>query len=186
MTGIDESLFAGDDFEVATEADLGKINELVEEWKAKQAAVEAAESRLSQAKEELRKIETDLLPNTMMELGVSSVTTNDGLVVEVKPVVDGGILRGHEEEAIQWLDENGYGDLVKASIAVNLPREERDKARAALETLRSLGIDATVKNTVHPQTMKAFIRSCDESGIAVPEDKFRVYRGLLARPRVKR
>jgi len=184
----DDFLWSDEDFneEPQSEADLGRIAELVEEWRHAVADVESAEQRLKEAKEKLRQIETVDLPNALAELGLSKIETEDGLVLKAEPVVAGSIVKGKEDEAFAWLEENGFGDLIKANVQVGFTRGEREKAQRLVEWLEAKGVHASLKESVHPQTLKAFLRRADEEGLQLPENLFKVYRATVVKPKKSR
>ena len=183
MSDSFEELFKEDvEQSVDTSAALASIAPLVQRWKAVNEEVEATEKALKDVKERLRRLEYVDIPNAMAEVGLAEIKTADGLVVESKPFVDGSIDKSRYDEAIKWLEDNGYGDIVKAAMTLSLPKGEVSKAHDVANKIEELiGTRPVVKESVHSQTMKAFLRQCEEDGVVLPEELFRVYRGTVAK-----
>jgi hypothetical protein len=170
------------DTSVDTSAALGSIEPLVHTWKEAQDKVKETEAILKQYKEEMRRLEYVDIPSAMAEVGLAELKTADGLTVSCMPFVDGGINKPKEEMALAWLVANDYGDIIKTKLELSLGRGERAKAElAAKEVEKALGVSPAVKESVHAQTMKAFLRQCEVDGVVLPEELFRVYRGNVAK-----
>ena len=55
----------------------------------------------------------------MEERGVRSIKMRDGQSVDIKPFYTGSITKDKQEEAFQWLRENGYDDIIKNQITAS-------------------------------------------------------------------
>ena len=74
------------------------------------------EDTYKQKEEELKKIKNDMdvlsgevIPTMMTEMNISKFSLSDGAGVEVKPVYGASILKAKQEEAFNWLRNNGLG-----------------------------------------------------------------------------
>jgi len=114
--------------------------------------IEVLEAQLKLKREAARHLEESYIPELMDELGLESVTLTDGTKLTVKPFVAAHISKDHEAEAFQWLEDHGYGDIIKERTVVN----------------------------VHPSTLKAWAKERVESGDNIPDDLFGVYVGRKA------
>ena len=54
----------------------------------------------------------------------------DGSNVEIKPFYTGTISKEKQEEAFEWLRDNGYEDLIKNQVIVKFGRAEDEKAKS--------------------------------------------------------
>jgi hypothetical protein len=63
------------------------------------------------------------------ERGVKSIKMKDGQSVEIKPFYTGTISKEKQEEAFEWLRDNGYEDLIKNQVIVKFGRAEDEKAK---------------------------------------------------------
>lgn len=140
-------------------------------------AIEATEAQLTALKEKLARVRDDELPSALAEHGLSEIAMRDGSRVKVIDVVRASIPAAHRDAAFRWLDEHGFGDLVKHEIKATFGRGEEAEAQASIDALRGMGVDAEDKRTVHPQTLGAFVREQLEQGAPIPRDVFGVFVG---------
>lgn len=152
------------DFISPEDADAGsdalvRIAQLAQLMIEQQRAVEAMEADLREAKEALRRTETEDLPELMSELGLSEIKLADGSKVEVKMDLHCGISEERRAEAHRWLEERGFGGLIKTAIVVSFERSERAEALgAAKQVAAELDRDVALQDAVHPATLKAFLK----------------------------
>lgn len=144
-------------------------------------AIEATEAQLDRLKKELARVRDEELPNALAEHGLSEIAMKDGSRVKVVDIVRAAIPAAHRDAAFRWLDEHGFGDLVKHEIKATFGRGEEAEAQASIDALRGMGIDAEDKRSVHPQTLSAFVREQLEAGSPIPRDVFGVFIGRQTR-----
>ena len=79
----------------------------------KERDVRVMEDTLKEAKKQLLKLTDEDLPSLMQEIGISSLTLDDGSVVEVKHTYGASILVDNRPAAYEWLRENRnpYADI---------------------------------------------------------------------------
>ena len=162
--------FEQDNAAPAEGASLERIVALAKILRQRQSAVEDLTQELSDAKEQLRKVEQEDLPELMRELGLELMRLEDGSTVEVVPDVQCAITEAHRPAAHAWLTANGFGGLIKTEVSVAFGRGEHDAALALAEK-----IGGQVKESVHAQTLKAFVKEQMEAGTKVPFDLFSVF-----------
>lgn len=168
MAGVTGAVKTGDNA-------IARVSEIAQAQFAAAVHVAELEDELKKAKQNLDLISTVDLPEAMREAGLEKFTTTDGLEIAVKPDVKCGIPAPRREEAYEWLVQNGFGGLIKSDIDVMFDREQRKKAEKLAEQLRSKGYEVTFNQSVHAQTLKAFVkeRMADtESDIEFPLDLF--------------
>jgi hypothetical protein len=157
---------------------LGKLSALANKQLEIERWIEAQQERLKLATDALRRVREVELPEALDEAGVSKFTLSDGSTVSVSPYYSASIPADRKAEAFQWLDRNGFGDLIKTEVVTRFGRGEIDQARELSRNLKDQGYEAENKDSVHAQTLKAFIREQIESGgVAVPLDLFGAYVG---------
>ena len=156
---------------------IDRVQPLIDRARRLQSTIERLEADTKHAKHELRRVLDIEIPELMNELGLSEVKTKDGLMVEVVPFVDARIPKARQHEALDWLRHHGYGDLIKHQVVATLGAGDDEMARAIQHYLEEIGVDATDKATVHPQTLKAWARERLADGEEIPEDLFGLYTG---------
>ncbi len=162
--------------------DLERIAPLVKRAQIMERNIKEADEAQKKRKADLRKLLDIEIPELMMnELGLSFIKTDDGASVEVFPFVDARIPVKKQGQAFGWLRENGFGDLIKHQVISQFAAGEDAEATAVMLYLESSGYSAEDKTTVHPMTLKAWVREQDGKGTEIPEDLFGVYRGMTTK-----
>jgi len=166
---------------------LAQISATAARQKDVEARIEAAEAELKAAQAELRRISEVELPELMDAADVASFTTTEGIKVEVREVIRGGIPSGTAEQAYAWLEDNGHAALIKRQFVIEFNRDEEAWAKkfAADLSKRKQKLRAKIKKTVHPQTLQAFVREQLEEGVEFPMQTFGVFRQRYTKVSVK-
>jgi len=164
---------------VPEDKELSKVGKLISQLQQMQETYQKQETDLKKFKQEILEMETRIIPDVMMELGVAEFTNTDGIKVTIKPFVSASISKERTEEAHTWLKDNGHGDLIKHLVSVDVGKKETD-ANQAISALSKLGLDPIDKEQVHSQTLKAFVREQVESGKPFPLELFGVFLGQKA------
>ncbi len=112
---------------------------------------------------------------------MDSFTLKNGAKVQVKPFYAGKISDENKEEAFKWLRQHGFGSLIKREISAKFGKGQDKLATMALEALEKLGCDPGDKTSVHPQTLKAFIKEQVEAGKNLPTDLLGVFVGKVTK-----
>jgi hypothetical protein len=185
MTNHDYSAYTGIGHNSAASL-KGEIVELAHKQLAQERVVERLEEDLKTAKEDLRQIVEHELPEKMSELGIPKFETEDGLKIEVKEVVNASISEERRESANKWLDDNGYGGLLKSEVIASFGRDEIEEAKELVENLTEQGYTSVFKRAVHPQTLKAFVREHLSKGKDIPFDVFGVNRFMQSKITIKK
>ena len=113
----------------------------------------------------------------MQEMHITKLKLKDGESVEVKPFYSASIVPEVQEQAFEWLHNNGLGDIIKNDVIVTFGRGEDNKAAQYAVLARGQGFEPVQKVGVHPQTLKAIVRERIESGLDMPSDLFKTYAG---------
>jgi len=156
----------------------------IKELSAQVIKLRTLEDKLTTKEEELKKIKNDIdvlsgevIPTMMTEMNISKFSLADGAGVEVKPVYGASIPKAKEEEAFNWLRNNGLGDIIKNMITVSFGRNEDNKAASFADLAQGQGYQPTQKLKVEPMTLKALVRERTEKGLEMPTDLFNVFAG---------
>ena len=141
------------------------------------------QKKISMADEELKKlkdVETTLseqtIPNLMQQAGIAMLKLADGSSVEVRPFYSARIPASKADEAFSWLRDNGHGDLIKNQVTMEFGMQQDNEAKSIIEELRQKGLPVQQKTTVHPSTLRGFVREqIQELGKNVPAELFGTY-----------
>jgi len=112
------------DFEVS---EVDPISKACQEQLKLEKEIEDLES-LMKAKKDLLRQNGEQIVSLMEERGVKSIKMSDGQSVDIKPFYTGTISKDNQEEAFQWLRDNGYDDIIKNQVVLKFGRAEDEKA----------------------------------------------------------
>lgn len=134
--------------------------------------VELREEQIKELNEQIRAIEEETLPCAFQELGIEKIKMEDGSTVTVGQEVYSGLTEATKPAAYRWLADNNFGGLIKTEIKINYPKDQEEKARAQYQKLIESGYDAGIKQDVHHQTLKSFLKERLQSGEQFPLELF--------------
>ena len=110
-------------------------------------------------------------------MDLSSLKLKDGSELSIKKVFSATMKADKKAEAIQWLRDNGLGDIVKNEITVNFGQGEENKAMAYATLARGQGYEPSQKEAVHAMTLKVTMEDWKNKGKEVPQDLFWTFEG---------
>ena len=141
-----------------------------------QKKIEATEEELKKLKDVETTLSEQTIPNLMQKAGVELIKLEGGVSVEVKPFFSARIPASKSEEAFQWLRDNGHGDLIKNQVSLEFGMKQDNEAKSIIEELKSKGLPVKQKTTVHPSSLRGFVREqIQDLGRDVPADLFGTY-----------
>jgi len=170
--------FEDDQIKSVTQIDTAKtLSDKVIELKDLEDEITNAEESISKLKEKARILSQVEIPLMMHEMHITKLKLKDGESVEVKPFYSASIVPEVQEQAFEWLRNNGLGDIIKNDITVTFGRGEDNKAVKYTDLARGQGFEPVQKIGVHTQTLKAVVRERLEAGQEMPSDLFKTFAG---------
>jgi len=103
-------------------------------------------------------LETDVLPSMMDEAAIPELTLDTLERVIREDEVYASISKDNMQKAIRWLDQHGYGSIVKSQLIIPLDRSNPERVETIKKLLISKRIDFEAAGSVHAQTLKAFAK----------------------------
>jgi hypothetical protein len=171
---IVESLAGVDDKETSRLAKLADFLVRLEHRKAD------LEKDLKELDKDIQRVQEQEIPALMAELGMKKFTLENGAEVSVKPYYGASINKERQDEAFAWLNDNGFGDLIKNEVAASFAKGQEDIAERFAAYCHMQGYNAKTKKWVEPMTLKAFVREQIEKGESPPDVLFGIYVGQKA------
>ena len=159
---------------------MRSMAEIARAIRNKEAEIGDLEELLKSKKEELRRKSEEELPSMMAELGVNSFELDDGSKVTVRDLYGGYISKPNRDAAYEWLRKNNYDDIIKNIIAVQFGRGEDQEAEKYLKILEGHGLLPEQNTSIHPSTLKAWVKERMENGDQFPMDLFGAFVGQRA------
>lgn len=131
-----------------------------------------AEAVLSRVKERERLLREETIPSAMQELGLESLKLDTGQKLSCKMDVFASITEEKKDAAFDWLQEHGFGGLVKVVVSVAYGKGDAEKAAELVLELQKLELPVECDQDIHVQTLKAFLREQLSKGSEVDLDLF--------------
>ena len=136
------------------------------------ATVEEAEAALVTAKARARLLREETIPNAMMELGLTRLDLDSGEVLKVVHDVFASIPVAKRDAAFEWLVAHQHEGLIKTEVAASFGKGQWKQAVKIQALLIKKGLEATCEQSVHPSTLKAFLKEQLGDGKEVPLELF--------------
>jgi hypothetical protein len=108
--------------------DPEKLSQEVEKLKSVQNQIQNLEAQIKDLKEDEKYFSCVVIPKLMEDMNLSSLKLKDGSELTVKQIYSASIRADKKAEAINWLRDNGLGDIVKNNITVSFGQGEDNKA----------------------------------------------------------
>jgi hypothetical protein len=163
---------------------LASISAMVLRAEELEAELKQLEEDKKVRDEERRRLVERDIPDAMREVGLSLVRLTDGSEVSLKDDVYASIPEAKLRYALGWLRQQGFGDIIKNEVRVAFGSGEDVEAQQVADFLLQSGRDFARRETVHPQTLRAFAREQLQRGKTLPEDGFAVH--TVTQAKVKR
>lgn len=114
-------------------------------------------------------------------------TLSDGRILEVKEDIRSSIAGEKRVPAIQWLDQNDYGHIVKRQMIVEFGKDSDEDVekfnKAMSKHAKKIGKPLVVKEKfeVHHATLNAWVKEQLGDGVDLPRDVFGIFRQRVAK-----
>lgn len=161
---------------------LLEIAELADKAQQYEREIERTETELASLKTQYRMLVETTIPAVCAEAGgLTQIKLTSGVELRIDNFVDARISAEHAPAAFEWLRANGHDDIIKRELTLQFGRGDDKQAELVRDELCRLGLSPTDRESVHPGTLKAFVRERMETGQAVPTDMFGVFTGQRAK-----
>ena len=157
--------------------DPEKLSTEIEKLKSVQDRIKSLEDQIKDLKEDEKYFSCVVIPKLMEDMNLSSLKLKDGSELSVKQIYSASIKADKKAQALNWLRENGLGDIVKNNITVSFGQNEDNKAAEYANLARSEGYEPIQDEKVHPQTLKVVMKEWKDKGREVPEELFNTFDG---------
>ena len=141
-------------------------------------------SHISQKEKEIKELKEDekvqsgiIIPQIMERMNLTTLKLRDGSEVSVKQIYGASIKADKKAEAIDWLRNNGLGDIIKNEILVSFGRNEDNKAADYAALARGQGYEPQQKVAVHASTLRLVLEERHKEGGNIPEEFFHTFEG---------
>lgn len=127
--------------------------------------IEVVEGLLSQLKRDRQVVSREFIPSLMADVGVKEFKLDNGSEIIIQQKYYANISEERSVEAFKWLRDNGQEALIKTFIINDFGAGLEDKVDLQMLTnfLQEHEIIFSKKESVHPQTLKAFVKTQSEN-----------------------
>jgi hypothetical protein len=156
---------------------LKNISDLATRQLNLEANIKQAETNLEEMKERCRNLSENLLPEAMMAIGMEKFSLSDGTAIKIDKFYSASIPKENATASFAWLRANNFAEIIKRKIECTFGKGDDEKATLVKQAMIGCGVEPIDKESVHPQTLKAFVREQLEEGHNLPTELFGVYVG---------
>jgi len=160
---------------------LKSIDDLCQKSLKLEERIATGEALLKELKKERDLLNTRDIPDAMTDVGLSELKLLSGHGVLVEDIIAATPKAANRPHVHGWLREHGFGDLIKNVVTANFGAGEEQLAEAVMLYMEENSFNSTRKESVHPQTLNAFVREQLAKGTQIPEETFGVFRGQKAK-----
>jgi hypothetical protein len=138
------------------------------------------EERVKKVQTKITDIERKDLPDMFSQAGVSSVTVeadrnHPAFVAQRGTVYTAKIPDEKRMDAFEWFEQQGHGDLIKSVINIVFGMQEHEERLRVMKILADNHIPYYTNESIHHQTLKAFVKREITGGRIVPQDLLGVF-----------
>jgi hypothetical protein len=152
---------------------LEQLAELANLLSIAERETEFAKNELKKRERNEARLREEAIPLFMAELELRELKLNNGDKITVKQDVYASIPVTNREAAYDWIDVHNFGGIIKTEVSVAFGKGEIEKAENLLRVLmEDMGYEPEFNRSVHPQTLKAFLREQLIAGTDIPLDLF--------------
>jgi|TARA_R100001163_G_scaffold2433_1_gene3726 hypothetical protein len=163
-----------------TDGELSIVSNLANKQLKLATEVAELEASLKAKKEELRLTSEQELPDAMQAAGLTQIRLSSGENITINEFYNAHISKANQEKAYEWLVSNGHEGLIKNEVLMKFGRDESEIVEQTVSALQSRGLSPEVRQSVHPSTLKAFVKEQFTSGNDIPTEPFGIYIGTKA------
>ena len=145
--------------------------------KQKEDEIASLEEQLKSKKAEADDIGSRVIPELLAEQGLSEIKLADGSKVAVRKEFRATIPKDElkRESCLQWLRDQGLGDIIKNNVTVSFGKGEDDKAEQLLNLAADNGFEPQQKSDVAWNTLSALYQERVEAGLDMPSESFSLW-----------
>ena len=169
-----------DSFNELQEGELSTVSTLANKQLLFAQELATLEEAVKAKKEELRLTSEQELPEAMQTAGLTEIVLSTGEKITITEFYNAHISKANQETAYQWLIQNGHEGLIKNEVSLKFGREEDLIAQETVQALKARGLAPEIRQSVHPSTLKAFVKEQLTSGRDIPTEPFGIYIGSKA------
>lgn len=161
--------------------EMAELTSLIEQQHAIEQQMNELELEMQGLKTRHRHVSENAIPEAMESLGMTMFRTVSGISAEVAETVRASISAGNKTRAFAYMNENGYGALIKRKVVTEFGLNSEKESAALTDRLRAEGHLTQYEMKVEPSTLTSFVKEQLAEGKNIPQDAFGVMRQRVAK-----
>ena len=162
------------------EGELSLVSALANKQVELAQELASLEEAVKAKKEEFRATSEQELAEAMQAAGLTELVLSTGEKITISEFYNAHISKVNQETAYNWLVSNGHAGLIKNEVSLKFARDQERIAEETVLALKARGLSPEVRQSVHPSTLKAFVKEQLTSGKDIPSEPFGIYIGSKA------
>jgi len=153
-----------------TDEQLKNITELAKRQLAAERTVAAASGSLDEAKRNLRRINENLLPEAMTEIGMEQFKLSEGIEIKINEALRASISEANRPAAYDWLREHGHDAIIKKTVTITFDPGQEQNYDSVVKFLEDNDIEFDGRSSIHARTLTAWVGNQLREGNPVPDE----------------
>ena len=160
------------------------LNQLADELLEAQKELADAEAVVETKKNIVRDIAEKRIPEAVDGVEGKIDLGNDR-TLEIKEEIRASVAGEKLAPAVQWLDDNDYGGIVKRQLIFEFGKDDHEKVKKFKKLMAPIIKEHKLvmkdKQAIHPQTLLAWVKERLKEGDNLPVDTFGIFRQRTAK-----
>lgn len=163
-----------------SDGELSTVSALANKQLNLEKELKDLEEAVKVKKEELRLVAEQELPDAMQTAGLTEIILSSGEKITIGDYYGAHISKANQQVAYDWLVRNGHEGLIKNEVLLKFGRDEDIVVNETVDALKSRGLAPEIRQSIHPSTLKAFVKEQLSNGVDIPSEPFGVFVGTKA------
>jgi predicted nucleic acid-binding Zn-ribbon protein len=139
------------------------------------------EEELQKLNGKIKELSTKAIPDMMLSLNLTELRLTNGHKIAVKPDIMASVSKDRMHAVLAWLHAHNAQAIAKQKLVVDISDLSQEAVQQIHETVTSYGTSASVDASIHPSTLRAFVKEqLEQNTPNFPRELFGVHEGSKA------
>lgn len=159
----------------ASNEQLTELSVMIENMRDKEKVLAELEERVKSVKAEVDDFSKNRIPDFFDMIGMDEMKLATGEKISIKRGFAAHISKANQDVAYAWLRKNNHAGIIKNSLTVDIKKGDEDEVKNLQQVLIERGLTFSRKESVHGQTLKAFVTEQMTAGTDLPQTEFGIH-----------
>lgn len=151
---------------------LGRASALAQTLQKLELQHTALLEEAAELAKQIAKLSEQDIPALFDELKMREVTLSNGRTLSLKNIYVGKIPEDKKDDAYEWLEDHGHGDVVKTKVEAQFGMGELETAKKLAKELEAKGFIVNAGRSVHASTLGKLVKTVYMAGGTLPSELF--------------